>query len=404
MTNAIPPSARSEYLDSPLTDLIELSKKLEMEGKKIHYLNLGDPVVLGFPAPSHVKSRLSKVAKQPGSERYSGPIGNKGFVEAAINWENRENKLNLTEGDLFATNGISEGVLILSAALIDPGDEMLVPGPPFPQYSIYGKLFGGKPIEYRQNEENGWQPDVDDIRDKVSEETRGIVTINPNNPVGSHYDESTTKKIIDVAAEYSLILITDEIYDKIVYDDSQHVTPASISGDVPVIGLNGLSKKHRLSGYRIGYAYKHDPTGELKDIWVKMKKVAAARLSVSTPIMMASVAALNGPQTHIDEMNEELAKRAEFAHRRLNKIDGITAEKPNGAFYIFPGVDLRGKWNSDADFCLYCLEDSGVLLPHGSGFGEYGKGHFRSVLAPIEVMSEAFDKLEESMVKAYNTP
>ncbi|MEM2574695.1 MAG: aminotransferase class I/II-fold pyridoxal phosphate-dependent enzyme, partial [Candidatus Jordarchaeales archaeon] len=243
-------------------------------------------------------------------------------------------------------------------------------------------------------EEEGWKPDIDDIRSKVGEKVRGIVLINPNNPSGAVYSEKTVKEIIDVAGEHGIPVISDEIYDQIVYDGSFKST-ASISYDVPVIGLNGLSKTYLITGWRLGYVYFYDPEGVLDGLKEGVKKMARMRLSVNTPAQVAGVAALNGSREHIKELVSSLRERRDYSFKRLNELTGVYCEKPQGAFYIFPKLNLE-KWKRDDEFVVELLKSKGVLLVSGSGFGEMGRGHVRIVfLPPMEVLEEAFNKIEE---------
>jgi len=291
----------------------------------------------------------------------------------------------------------------LFGALIENGrgDEIILPGPAYPPYLEWVKFLDGKSIGYEQDEENGWNPNVDDLRGKITDRTRAIVVINPNNPTGAVYDESALRKIVDIAAEHNLLLISDEIYDLLIFGDTPHVGLSSISKDVPVIGLNGFSKNYLVPGWRCGYMFFHDPTDKLTDLKGAIFAEARQRLCACTPIMKACVAAFKGPQDHIKETNKKLKERAEFAHKRLNGINRVKTQKPEGAFYIFPKVDLDGKWKTDKEFCLDVLKNTGLVIPNGSGFDPvYGKDHFRSViLPPVEMMEEAFGKLEEFMKK-----
>jgi aspartate/methionine/tyrosine aminotransferase len=275
-----------------------------------------------------------------------------------------------------------------------------VPGPTYPSYISYAKFFGGNPVQYRTSEENGWQPDLDDLRSKITGLTRAIVVINPNNPCGALYDKKIVKAMADLAGEYNIPLISDEIYDQIAYDKS--VSTASVAKDVPVIGLNGFSKVYLMTGWRLGYVYFYDQEDKtLEELREHVAKEARIRLSANTPVQKAAVEALRGPQDHISRMVEKLRERRDYSHKRLNEIDGISCAKPMGAFYFFPKVDGIGlRWKNDMAFVRDFLERTGVVFVHGSGFGSaYGSGHFRGVfLPPIEILEKAFDRLERFMV------
>lgn len=394
------PSLRSKNLQSPIRDIVALAKKLQAGGKRIYYFNIGDPNKFDFDTPDYLKEELIRVVKDRAGH-YSNSRGDETLIKAIVERENKKNELNVTENDVLITEGISEGLMFLFGALIEQGrgDEIILPGPAYPPYLEWIKFFGGTPVGYQNVEDNGWEPDVDDLRKKISEKTRAIVIINPNNPTGAVYDKSTLKEMIDVASENNILLISDEIYDKLIFGKTEHVGVSSLAKDVSVIGLNGFSKVYLVPGWRSGYMFFHDPEDKLTELKNAIIMEARQRLSACTPIMKACAVAFKGPQDHIQEMNKKLKKRAMFAYKRLNEIDGIRTQKPEGAFYIFPSVDLNGKWKSDKEFCLDVLNNIGLALPHGSGFDPvYGKNHFRSViLPPVDMMEEAFSKLEEFM-------
>jgi aspartate/methionine/tyrosine aminotransferase len=290
---------------------------------------------------------------------------------------------------------------MLLASLIENGDELLVPSPAYPPYISYVKFFGGNPVSYKTSEDNGWQPDIDDLRSKITYKTRGIVVVNPNNPTGAFYQEKIVKQIVDLAGENNLLLISDEIYDGIVYKEKVAST-SHIAKDVPLVGLNGFSKTYLITGWRLGYMYFHDHDGKLSELKEGVEKQARIRLCANTPVQKAGVAALKGPQGHIAEMVKKLRERRDYAWKRLNEIDGISCTKPEGAFYIFPKVEEVGsRWKTDEEFARQLLEKTGVLVVHGSGFDPtYGAGHFRAViLPPIETLEKVFDLLEKFMLK-----
>jgi len=376
-----------------IRDLVNYAKKLENEGRRIIYLNIGDPALF-FETPAHIREALAKASIE-GNSYYAPSEGIPKLREAICRKEREVNKVNgLTPDDVVVTAGVSEGIQLVLQAIADVGDEILVPDPSYPPYISYSFLSGVNPKTYRCMEEEGWKPDIDDIRSKVGEKVRGIVLINPNNPSGAVYSEKTVKEIIDVAGEHGIPVISDEIYDQIVYDGSFKST-ASISYDVPVIGLNGLSKTYLITGWRLGYVYFYDPEGVLDGLKEGVKKMARMRLSVNTPAQVAGVAALNGSREHIKELVSSLRERRDYSFKRLNELTGVYCEKPQGAFYIFPKLNLE-KWKRDDEFVVELLKSKGVLLVSGSGFGEMGRGHVRIVfLPPMEVLEEAFNKIEE---------
>ncbi len=381
-----------------IRDIVEHARALEKKGRKITYLNIGDPVKFDFDTPKHIKAALVE-AVESGANWYCSSEGLPDLREAICRKEKRVSKIDVSPEDVVVTHGVSEGIFMIMAAIVDRDDEILLPGPTYPPYSSYAKFFDGKPVAYRTIEDEGWKPDVEDIQSKICDRTKGIVIINPNNPTGAVYDEETIGKIVELAAENNLLVLSDEIYDRIVYEE-EFVSTARIAHDYPVVGLNGFSKVYLATGWRLGYLYFHDPQGKLETLKESVKKESRIRLCANTPVQKAGVAALNGPEIHVSKMVNSLRKRRNYAWKRLNEIEGISCTKPKGAFYVFPKVDEIGeRWKDDLSFVLDVLEKTSVLLVQGSGFGSvFGARHFRSVfLPPIEVLEKAFDSLERFM-------
>jgi len=391
---------RVRTIEYAIRDVLAQAKQLERKGKKIIYLNIGDPVKFDFDTPPHIKQALTKAVEE-GANWYAPSEGLPELKEAICEKEKKVNEVEIQPEDVVVTHGISEGIQMVMAAIVEKGDEVLVPGPTYPPYLSYVKFFGGKPVAYETLEENGWHPNVDDLRARITAKTQAIVVINPNNPCGALYREKVVREIVDLAGEHNLLLISDEIYDRIVYAEG-FISTSHIAKDVPVVGLNGFSKTYLMTGWRLGYIYFHDSNRRLTELKECIKKEARVRLSANAPVQMAGVAALRGPQNHISQMVEKLRKRRDYAWKRLNEVDGINCTKPEGAFYVFPKVEaVDSKWKTDAEFVYNLLEETGVLFVHGSGFEPtYGYGHFRSViLPPIETLEEAFSLLEQFMSK-----
>ena len=393
-------SERSRSIEYAIRDVAVYANEVAKSGKNIYYLNIGDPVAFDFDTPSHIKEALIR-AVQEGANSYSPSEGLPELRQAISQRESKVSGADVQADNVIVTTGISEGIQMVLGALIEGGDELLMPGPAYPPYISYAKFFGGRPVTYETVEEDGWQPNVDDIRRKVSNRTRGIVIINPNNPTGALYKEKVLKEILNVAGSHGLPVISDEIYDRIVYGE-RFVSAARLAKDVPVIGLNGFSKAYLMTGWRLGYMYFHDKRDELQELKESVLKEARIRLCANTPVQKAGVAALNGPQDHIGEMVERLKERRDYAQKRLNEIEGVSSTKPEGAFYIFPRIHEVGtRWKSDRDFVLELLRKTGVLLVHGSGFDpKSGAGHVRAViLPPLETMESAFTELERFMMR-----
>jgi aspartate/methionine/tyrosine aminotransferase len=391
---------RVRNIEYAIRDVIAHAKELAKTGKKIHYLNIGDPVAFDFDTPKHIKQALVEAVEE-GANAYSPSEGLPELRQAICDKEKRVNGVNICVDNVIVTSGISEGIQMVMAALIDEGDEILLPGPTYPPYISYAKFFGGKPVTYETVEDAGWQPNIDDLRGKISKRTRGIVVINPNNPSGALYEEKTVKQILDLAGEYGLPVLSDEIYDQLTFE-KKFVSTAHLAKDVPVIGLNGFSKAYLMTGWRLGYVYFHDKNGELEEFKQCVEKEARIRLCANTPVQKAGIAALNGPQDHIKEMVGKLRQRRDYTLGRLSQMHGVSCSKPEGAFYVFPKIHGVGRrWKTDVEFVLELLKETGVLLVHGSGFDPvYGVGHVRSVfLPPMDVLERAFNEIERFMEK-----
>jgi alanine-synthesizing transaminase len=391
---------RVRTIEYAIRDVIVYAKQVAKTGKKIFYLNIGDPVAFDFDTPQHIKQALIKAVEE-GENAYAPSEGLPELRQAICQKEKRVNNVEVSAENVIVTQGISEGIQMVMAALIDVGDEILLPGPTYPPYISYARFFGGKPITYETVEENGWQPNIDDLRSKISKRTRGIVIINPNNPCGALYIEKVVKQIVDLAGEHDLPVLSDEIYDQIIYG-KKFASTAPLAKDVPVVGLNGFSKAYLMTGWRLGYLYFHDEKGRLEELKQCIEKETRIRLCANTPVQKAGVAALNGPQDHIGETVVKLRQRRDYAWKRLNEIEGISCAKPEGAFYVFPKIHGVGsKWKTDMEFVLDLLKETGVLFVHGSGFDPvYGAGHVRGViLPPIDTLEQALNEVERFMEK-----
>jgi alanine-synthesizing transaminase len=393
-------TSRATNIEYAIRDVIPYAEKLLKEGRKIHYLNIGDPAAYDFTVPVHVKEALCK-AVQEDDNHYSPSEGILELRQAIVQKEKRVNKVNISPEDVLVTEGISEGIQMALAAIVEKGDEILFPGPTYPPYISYTRFFDGTPVAYETVEKDGWQPNVDDLRKKISKKTRALVIINPNNPTGALYGRKMVKEMLDVAAEHDLLVLSDEIYDQITYSD-EFVSTASLAKDVPVVGFNGFSKAYQMTGLRLGYLYFKGKGNELDELRQGIEKECRIRLCANTPVQKAGAAALNGPQDHIKDVVEKLRQRRDYAWKRLNDIEGISCTKPEGAFYIFPKIHEVGtRWKTDMQFVIKLLRETGVLIVNGSGFDPvYGAGHARAVfLPPICMLEEAFNELERFMKK-----
>ncbi len=390
-------SKRSMRIEYAIRDVVVPARELEKKGIEVLKLNIGDPIKYDFKTPEHIRKAAAEAVMNCRSE-YSPSEGIPELREAIVEKE-KGYGADVSTDDVVVTTGVTEALMLIFAATLDPGDELLVPGPTYPPYITYTAFYDGVPVSYRTVEENRWQPDIDDIRKKINTRTKAIAVINPNNPTGAYYSEKTLREIADVAAEHGLFLISDEIYDKMLYEDS-FISPAKIAKDVPMIILNGISKVYLAPGWRIGYLAIRDVNEQLAEIREGIMKQARARLCPNTPLQYGYLAALKGPQDHIRDTMRRLKERRDYVTKRVEEIDGLSVVPPRGAFYMFIKVD---NCRDDKKFVLELLKKKHVLTVHGSGFCPiYGKGHFRIVnLPPIDYLERAFDRIEE-FIREFN--
>lgn len=391
-------SDRTNGVEYAIRDIILHARTYESAGGQVIYMNIGDPVKYDFKTPEHIKSAFINAVKD--NKNYYAESEGLPELKKAVTEKESEKGLSVTEEDVLVTNGVSEGLDMVLASIVDPNSEVLMSGPYYPPYASYVKFYGGKPVEFKINEDG--RPDLEDLRSKITPRTRAISIISPNNPTGEVFDRKSLQHLIDVATEHNLYIITDEIYDKIVFDD-QFTGIGKVAKDAPVILLNGFSKAYLMTGWRCGYVCFNTNSRGLDELRKNVPKLARVRISANLPVQVAAVEALRGPQTHIVELVEKLKKRRDYIVKRLSAIEGISCRMPHGAFYVFPKVYLNRCWEDDQQFVLDLLNKTGVLTVHGSGFGKaFGSSHFRIVYLPNEeVLEQAMDKLERFMHESY---
>lgn len=383
-------SDRTHGVEYAIRDIAAYARKYKSTGKEIIYLNIGDPVKFDFKTPDHIKKALVDAVMHD-ENYYADSEGLPELREAIVEKES-EKGLDVTEEDVIVTNGVSEGLDMTMASIVDPNTEVLMPGPHYPPYASYAKFYGGKPVEFRLHPDG--RPDLEDLRSKITPRSRALCVISPSNPTGEVFDRKSLRQLIDIATEHDLYVICDEIYDKIVFD-SAFTGIGKVAKDAPVILLNGFSKAYLMTGWRCGYICMNSRSKKLAGLRQDIPKLARVRIASNLPVQIAAVQALKGPQSHIPRMVGKLRERRDYVIKRLNGM-GIQCKVPRGAFYAFPKIDLKGRWKDDQHFVIDLLNNTGVLTVHGSGFGTaYGSGHFRIVyLPPEEMLESAMDRLE----------
>ena len=399
--NVVKLANRLKNMEYAIRDVAAIAEKVAQR-KRVHYLNIGDPGLFdAFQTPKYICDSLCK-ATVDGKNNYANSLGVLELRKAIVEYERKKNKIDLPMDNILITSGVSEAIFFATAGLIERGTEMLLPGPCYSTYRSYVEFFEGKGVDYRLVEEEGWNPDVDDLRKKINENTAAILISSPNNPTGRMWKPKTMKEIFDIAGEHNLIVISDEIYDRIVFDN-EYACPGSIAKEIPIIGMNGFSKAHMATGWRLGYMYFLDPDGQMEELKLNIEKLARTRLCANTPAQYAAIESYKKPQDHTAKMVSILRKQRDYSMKRIQELDLITCVEPDGAFYMFPKINLNGIWKDDREFVLDLLQETGVCFVYGSGFGEYGKGHFRSTfLPPIEELGEVFDKINVYIKKKMN--
>jgi alanine-synthesizing transaminase len=386
---SIRPAARTKDITYAVRDIVVLAQEVAASGKQMLYLNIGDPNQFDFRTPEHIVEATHR-AMRDNLNGYSPSSGIREALEAIEAQAEKKGIANIL--DIFITSGVSEAIDICFTALVDAGENILTPIPVYPLYSAVLNKLGARPNFYFLDEENGWQPDVDDVRKKIDEKTRGIVLINPNNPTGSVCSEKILRDVISLAREHELVVFADEIYDQLILDEKGHISIAALDPDVSVITFNGLSKAYLVPGWRVGWGVASGNRKEMAAYLEAVNKLLRARLCANHPEQYAIAPALRGDQGHLRQMKTKLVRRRDLSTSMLNAIPNISCVKPEGAFYAFPRLNIDG---DDWDFVRALIRETGVVVVPGGGFGQRpGSQHFRVVfLPPEEVLEQAYDQI-----------
>ena len=376
------------------------AERMELDGHSILKLNTGNPAVFGFDAPDVIMRDM--IAALPTSQGYSTSKGIIPARRAIVTRYELEDFPSFDVNDVYLGNGVSELISMVTQALLDDGDEVLIPAPDYPLWTAATSLAGGTPVHYLCDEEDDWNPSIEDIRAKVTEKTKAIVVINPNNPTGAVYSRETLQKIVDVAREYNLLILADEIYDRILYDGAKHISIASLAPDLLTITFNGLSKAYRVAGYRAGWMVLTGPKSHARGFIEGLDLLAGTRLCPNVPAQHAIQVALGGRQSiyELTGQGGRLLKQRNVAYEKLNEIPGVSVTKPMGALYCFPRLDPEVyEIHDDAKLMLDILRAEKILMVQGTGFNWPTPDHFRVVTLPwASQLENAIERLGNFLV------
>jgi alanine-synthesizing transaminase len=374
--------------------VMERAKQMQEEGQRIIKLNIGNLAPFGFEAPEEIQQDV--ILNMPNSSGYSDSKGMFAARKAIMHYCQQKHIKGVTLEDIFVGNGVSELIVMAMNALLDVGDEVLVPAPDYPLWTAAISLSGGTPKHYLCNEEKGWLPDLNDIRSKINSKTRAIVIINPNNPTGALYPDDLLCELIEIARQHHLIIYADEVYDKVLYDAATHTSIAALSEDVLTVTFNGLSKNYRSCGYRAGWMVVSGDKRNAKDYIEGLEMLASMRLCANAPGQHGIQTALGGYQSIDDLVNEggRLKRQRDIAHELITAIPGVTCVMPKAALYMFPKLDPKVyPIKNDQAFISELLQEEKVLLVQGTGFNWPHPDHFRLVFLPHE------DDLREAIAR-----
>jgi alanine-synthesizing transaminase len=365
--------------------VMEAAKQMEEEGHTIIKLNIGNLAVFGFEAPEEIRQDM--ILNLSSAAAYSDSKGIFVARKAVMQYTQEQGIKGVTLDDIYLGNGASELIVMATNGLLNDGDEMLLPAPDYPLWTAAVSLSGGTPVHYMCDESNGWMPDLNDIRAKITPRTKGIVVINPNNPTGALYSDELLKSIVEIAREHNLVIMADEVYDKVLYDGVHHTAMGSLSDDVLTLTFNSLSKSYRSCGYRAGWLVVSGDKKVAKDYIEGLNMLSSMRLCANVPGQWAIQTALGGYQTINDLICEggRLRRQRDLAYELITAIPGVTCVKPSAGLYMFPKLDPKMyPIEDDQQFVLDMLQETRVLLVQGTGFNWPQPDHFRIVFLPHE--------------------
>lgn len=397
---------KSSKLDNVLYDVrgpvVDEAGRMEEEGKEILKLNIGNPYPFGFSAPQEVI--LDMLSNIRTSQGYSDSRGIFSARKAIMQYCQLRGIPNVTMNDIYTGNGVSELINLCMQALLNNGDEILIPAPDYPLWTATATLSGGKVVHYICDEQSEWYPDMDDIRSKITDKTKAIVIINPNNPTGAVYPKDVLEQIVQIAREHELIIFSDEIYDRLVMDQYQHTSIASLAPDLFCVTFSGLSKSHMIAGFRIGWMVLSGPKNRAKGYIEGLNMLSSMRLCSNVPAQSIVQTALGGYQSVNEYIQPggRIYEQREYIYKALTDIPGITAVKPKAAFYIFPKIDVeKFHIENDEQFALDFLHEKQVLLVPGKGFNWHQPDHFRVVYLPNVLQLEKAAKKLRDFLSTY---
>lgn len=392
---------KSTKLDNVLYDVrgpvVDEAARMEQAGTQILKLNIGNPAPFGFRTPDEVIYDMRRQLTE--CEGYSSAQGLFSARKAIMQYAQLKNIPNVSIEDIYTGNGVSELINLCMSALLDNGDEILIPSPDYPLWTACATLAGGKAVHYICDEQSEWYPDINDIKKKITDKTKAIVIINPNNPTGALYPKEILQQIVDIAREYGLMIFSDEIYDRLVMDGENHISIASMAPDIFCVTFSGLSKSHMIAGFRIGWMILSGNKKVAKDYIDGINMLSNMRLCSNVPAQSIVQTALGGYQSVENYIvpGGRIYEQREYVYNAISDIPGITCVKPKAAFYMFPKIDTdKFHITNDEQFALDLLRDKKILLIHGGGFNWKRPDHFRIVYLPrIEVLKEAIDKIAD---------